>query len=322
MAGDADLDQLLAAPIVAMNDAQADAAATFFELLDRFAFEPAAPDADPSAPRRLRTISFVAERATSAGVERREISLPLLQMIPLGGVTIDSANIRFSLALTADPPTPEPPPPPPGGPVPPSPPSGGVRPKVAEIVPRRAVQLKARIAPASGPAGTEFAGAGGMSVGGGNLEVEMVLRQIDLPAGFLDMIAETQGGMSRRIDAAAGGPAPLFAATISSELPARLAQGQSIAVEIEIAPDPAQVGAEGLALAYAAEPAGAFEAKPSDPIRRIGRERVGGRVKLAIADVREGTALALVVHGTAPAAEGAPRRHSVRLALPPAGPAA
>src|SRR4051812_31791014 len=106
MAGEFDLHQLLAGPVIAMNDAQADAAASFYEIFDQFAFEPAqtaAPGAEP-APRQLRMISFVAERATAEGIERRRISMPLLQMIPIGGIGIDSAKIQFSLAVNAEPP--------------------------------------------------------------------------------------------------------------------------------------------------------------------------------------------------------------------------
>jgi hypothetical protein len=315
MAGEVDLNALLAGPIIAMNDAQADAAASFFELFEQFAFEPPV-DGDPAAPRRLRMISFVAERATAAGVERREISMPLLQMIPIGGVAIDSAKIQFSVALNAEPAKN-----PAGGP---AAAPGAAQAMTGAVAPRRDVTMKARIAP--GPATTAAASAGGAAVGPGNLQVEIVLKQIDLPAGYLDMIAETQGGMSRRLDPPAPAPAPgnvapLFAATLAGELPPRLAPRQRLALILQIVPEPARIGDEGLILEYSADPPGSAELKVPNTLRRTGREPVSGRISVTIGDVREGTIPTIVIEGAADGPNGTPGRHVVRIPLPPIGPA-
>jgi hypothetical protein len=327
VAGEVDLNALLAGPIIAMNDAQADAAASFFELFEQFAFEPPRADAGPSEPRRLRMISFVAERAIASGVERREISMPLLQMIPIGGVAIDTARIQFSVALTADAPPSPPPGPPPVGPRP----AGG---PVAPVAPRRFVMMKARIAPGIGTtaftAADAAGGAGGSAefgTGPGNLQVEIVLKQIDLPAGYLDMIAETQGGMSRRIDEPAPAPGstpdpsvgpPLFAATVRG-LPERLTPGQRLTLVVDITPEPAQIGPAGLALEFAGDPPDAIAARVPNSLRQVGPEPASGRLSLSIGDVREKMETALVIQGAATGPDGVPHRHMVRVPLPPVG---
>lgn len=289
MAGEFDLHHLLAGPIIAMNDAQADAAASFYELFDQFAFEPHADGSTAGEPRRLRTISFIAERATAEGIERRQISMPLLQMIPIGGVAIDSAKMQFALALNAEP-------------LGPTAPATAPAPGAAAA---RAVSMKARIAPtATGAAPT------------GNLQVEIVLKQVDLPAGYLDMIAETQGGMSRLLPQGQAHEAPLFAATLVDVSPPFVVNGARNSVAIEIVPNAALIGEGGLALNFRAEPGDAFTVRAPAALSQLNAERRSGRLDILAREIPAGTELALLIDGTATRADGTQIQHAARLALP------
>lgn len=258
MAGEFDLKQLLAAPVVAMNDAQADAAANFYDMLQAFAFEGPPPAANgavaavDAGPRRLRMISFIAESADADGrLHRREISMPLIQLIPIGGVGIDSARIEFSLAVdveaTATPAT-------------------GLAaitlPRAGDAGRAPPILMKAKIPPTPGsqpgPGGPADS-AGAM----GNLKVDISLKQVDLPNGFLDMIAETQGGTVRPMPALAEPPpeppraeaAPLFTARLKSKPIMSFEPRAPFKVAILIEPVAGLLGPGGLTVALAASPA-------------------------------------------------------------------
>lgn len=301
MAGEFDLHQLLAGPIVAMNDAQADAAASFYELFEQFAFEPQDTAARGGAPeaRSLRMISFVAERATAGGIERRQISMPLLQMIPIGGIAIDSAKIEFSLAVNAEPPA-----------------SARARAGTAApaIAAGRAVALKGRIAPA---AASDAAGAG-------NLRVEIVLKQVDLPAGYLDMIAETQGGMSRIVpEVKADEPqtdpdAPLFTATVREASAKGIRPGEEHVLFLEITPNPELVGRKGLEVEMAAEPKTAFSIEDPSALSHVGTQPRFVRVVLNTSRTlaRGARAVSLVLNGASDGPDGVRRQHIARILLP------
>jgi hypothetical protein len=295
MAGEFDLHQLLAGPIIAMNDAQADAAASFYELFDQFAFEPAAATALADEPRRLRTISFVAERATSEGLERRQISMPLLQLIPIGGVGIDTARIQFSLALNAEP-------------------ASDAPANRAPAAPARAVAMKARIAPTAAAAAPT-----------GNLQVEIVLKQMDLPAGYLDMIAETHGGVSRLMPArdAAADPkpeAPLFTATVREASAPSIVPGRPHVLMLEIVPNPRLIGPKGLDLGFVSEPRRALTIRAAGTFSNLGTEPRTDRVELLLREPAAESELALLISGAAVGPDGVQHEHSIRIPLSRAGP--
>lgn len=293
MAGEFDLHLLLAGPVIAMNDAQADAAASFYELFEQFAFEPAeaaSRGAEPAA-RRLRMISFLAERATPSGIERRQISMPLLQMIPIGGVAIDSAKIQFSLAVNAEP--------------------AASAKRTAAAPVHRAVALKARIAPA---AASETAA--------GNLQVEIMLKQVDLPAGYLDMIAETQGGMSRVVpEAPAAGEeeeAALFSASVRDVSAPQITPGKDYELVLQIVPNPRLIGPDGLQVAFASVPKRAFEIVAPQGVVRSGREPRRELVRILPGDMTRFGAreVALLLEGASTGPDGIRRQHAVSIALP------
>lgn len=292
MAGSFELHQLLAGPVVAMNDAQAEAAARFYEIFERFAFEPeAARTSAEASARHLRVISFVAERPRpDGGMERREISMPLLQMIPMAGVGIDAATLRFAVALTEEPAS-----------------QGGASP--AQRPPRGALPaqsaspvLRGRIAPTSG---------GEQS---GNLQVEIQLRQMDLPGGYLDLLAETQGAVSRprTADQAEN---PLFEARWR-DAPGPASAKDEIRAVAEVTIGPHAAGDEGIEIAVAGSPSGALSlVTPASPIRMS-----HGVYSLRIAARRSGRSargeLGIVLRASSSGVDGPARTHEVLLPIP------
>lgn len=304
MAGEFDLHQLLAGPIIAMNDAQANAAASFYELFEQFAFETPGDSDDvvSSAARRLKMISFIAERAVEGRLERRQISIPLIQMIPMGGIGIDSAKIEFSLAVNAEP-------------------SSAARTTLsaaaAPAAAERAVTLKGRIAPA---AASDAATAG-------NLRVEIMLKQVDLPAGYIDMIAETQGGMSRIVQETAviveADNVKLFTVALLDPTVPAVMPGGEYAIPIEIVPDSSLIGQRGLEIALKSEPERALQiAAPESPIEMGGdpqRERLYVWADQEIAKYGSSTKVAVRLTGTSIGPDGVKREHSVRIILPRKG---
>jgi hypothetical protein len=300
MAGDFDLHQLLAGPIIAMNDAQSEAAGSFYEIFDQFAFEPTVEEAagEAAPPRRLRMISFVAERSTPEGIERRQISMPLLQMIPIAGVTIDSAKIEFSLAVNAEP-------------------AAAARPAAgtAAVGAGRTVALKGQIAPTSGADRAST----------GNLQVEIVLKQADLPAGYINMIAETQGGMSRLVDEPAPGggtdpkpeETPLFTASIMQPQPL-MGPGGEYELSLMIGPIEKWLGPDGLDITFLSWPRRAMRiVTPTEPVRFDRRARPQ-KVRIRVAESaldKNPVDIALVVEGEALGPDGVFRKSSVRFIL-------
>lgn len=297
MAGEFELRQLLAAPVVAMNDAQADAAATFVELLDQFAFEEPASGEARGAPRSLRMIGFVAERAIAGGrVERREISMPLLQLIPLGGIGIDTARLEFTVALTAAP----------AG-------AGQRRTAPAPVgAADRSLVMVGRIAPG---------GAAKPPADGGILKVEINLRQMDLPAGYLDMIAETQGGAVRTLDPEPAeepglpGETALFTAAIrGASARQAVAAGRELRFTLDIKADPRLVGTGGLELRLASDPPRGFALIEPDPVLCLDPGARSVPLAILVAETAAQQPLSLTLSGRATDPQGRERCH--RIALP------
>ncbi|HZF94735.1 MAG TPA: DUF2589 domain-containing protein [Allosphingosinicella sp.] len=293
MAGDFELHELIAAPILAFVEAQAEAAATFYDVLERFAFEEKQPGADAGGARRLRMIAFVAERAGADGtLERREIGIPLLQMIPLSGLGIDTARLQFAVALTAEPA------------------EGRSARREPAAAAARPPCLRGRVAPL----------AGGQPAAGGTLQVEITLRQLDLPAGYLEMIAETQGGIVRPALEARAGPAGpvreqgLFRAALRSALLREFARGRDHELTLHIEPDRRFVGEAGLELQLASDPPNALLFLAPAPWPRL-----SAAPQPVSAAVRAGAAfdpaadIHLVLGGTARGADGIERTDSVRI---------
>jgi hypothetical protein len=329
------LNQLLAGPIIAMNDAQADAAASFYELFEAFAFEtqpPAVSDPDLAlasvaaepAARRLKMISFVAERrAPDGSLEKREISMPLLQMIPIGGIAIDSAKIEFSLAIDTAPDM---------SPAPLASIASAVA-GAAAAPATRPIALKGRMARTQGGAGDSGAA--------GNLKVEINLKQVDLPAGYLDMIAETQGGTSRPLPqddgpappaepappvepsappASKGGEAapPLFTARLESKPLMQFGGGTLFKLFLAFEVFAKRLGPDGLAVTMTPNPRNSLRITAGGEIRLTGLgaepiEMVA--IEGKVGKVTPGGEIAVQIDGSTVQKDGSTSTQSVRIVV-------
>ena len=185
MAEDYDFAELIAAPIKAANDAQADAAANFVEQLERFAFEPHGIDDATNvggAPRELQQVKFQAQTGLDENGEsaKQEIAMPLLQLVPLSGLLIEDAKIEFECDLKARE-------------------RANVAASPAALAMRgvAAANMQTATGQAEQRAPVSLAGSIAKSVGSvagqshGNLKIEMNLKKADLPSGYLDMLANT-----------------------------------------------------------------------------------------------------------------------------------
>ncbi len=93
---DFDLHELLAAPILAMNEAEAQNSARYVELLEEYAFEPA----KAGGIRKLSTLSFSYMRAEPDGTAQlQNVEIPLVQFLPISGVSIETAKLNYALKI-------------------------------------------------------------------------------------------------------------------------------------------------------------------------------------------------------------------------------
>lgn len=93
---DFDLHELISAPIIAMNEAEAQNSARYVELLEDYAFE--APDKDGRRP--LSTLAFSYARAEPDGTASlQNVEIPLIQFLPISGVAIEQAKLNYALKI-------------------------------------------------------------------------------------------------------------------------------------------------------------------------------------------------------------------------------
>lgn len=151
---DFDLMELIAAPIIAMNEAESDNAVRFVELLQDFAFIE-----DPvTGAKKLQNLEFSFDRADADGQIRvQTVSIPLLQFMPIGGVSIDQATLNYALKLQP-----------------------------------QATKKNGRLRMA-GHIADGYEKTTGLS---GNVNIEIKLRQIDLPQGVLTMLETAQAAVT------------------------------------------------------------------------------------------------------------------------------
>lgn len=161
MADEHELWELIAAPIKAMNEAEAAGASRFVELFLDYALEapPRANAARTGAPEaaaapRLREVRFDVMGAGADGeAVPHQLSVPLAQMLPFGGVCIDQATLTFGLSLST-----------------------------AGAAAAPGGRFRGRLAQTQGGQGSDA-----------NFHVEMKLRQMDMPQGMMDLMQQTQG---------------------------------------------------------------------------------------------------------------------------------
>lgn len=330
MADDFDFWKLIAGPIQAMNEAEAASAARFVDLMTEYAFE---PGETPEAPRRLRELSFDMRRIGSNGqVETRRISIPLLQLLPLGGVSIGEATLKFGLSMRAEA----------GGKAAGTPTqadtatadvAGGVSPAAAlrmatsgALQARQAepVRLAGRLARTQGT-------TDGVGQTDANIDIEIKLRQIDLPQGVLTLLQQADGGIEERIEAAPEPepPAPptppedtfeaddLFKVSAVDFSPRDIRAGRALAVDLRVSPR--RKLAEPLVLEIGVEPQGVLERVEPMELPPIASWRDLKLTFLAAEDAARkagGRSVVLLVRGRSRDAEsGRPLLRTVKISL-------
>jgi len=144
------LEELIAAPIIAMNEAEAENAARYVELLDNYAFETSVK----GGLKKLSTLAFSYARIEADGTASlQSVEIPLIQFLPISGVAIDQAKLNYALKLN---PSPE----------------------------KKSGRLKwfGRLAENTGSE-TPLSG---------NINIELHLKQVDVPQGVLSLLEASQ----------------------------------------------------------------------------------------------------------------------------------
>jgi hypothetical protein len=146
---DFDLYELIAAPIIAMNEAEAQNAARYVDLLEDYAFE------DKDGQRKLSTLAFSYARAEADGTASlQSVEIPLIQFLPISGVAIDQAKLNYALKINP----------------------------VADKSPSGRLRMLGRLAE-----NTES-----NSPLSGNINIELHLKQVDMPQGVLSLLETSQ----------------------------------------------------------------------------------------------------------------------------------
>ncbi len=93
-----ELQQLIAAPLISTIEADAMSARKYLDFLMKFAFESFDPITGITGPLRLVTFSYM-EQGADGTTHRREVSIPLLTLIPLPLLHIEEADFDFDIKI-------------------------------------------------------------------------------------------------------------------------------------------------------------------------------------------------------------------------------
>jgi hypothetical protein len=88
---------LIGGPLVAAIEAQASAAKSTADFILDVAYKPLAEGADPNQARELQTVDFIYSR----GTEKASLSVPLLAIVPIPYIRIDTMSINFKANISA-----------------------------------------------------------------------------------------------------------------------------------------------------------------------------------------------------------------------------
>ena len=175
------VEEYLGSTLSSVVKAQGLLSSQLAEFIERVGFEPPSED-EPDAPLRARTFSFEFTRTEvgegDALVSRRvTASLPLLSIVSLPALAIESADIDMDLRIVATeaPPTPQPRPPTPQPRPPAGRPTGPLVPIDRPPLKMWSVPLRPR--PPGSPAPPEAPAAGG-------IRISVTLRRLELPLGL------------------------------------------------------------------------------------------------------------------------------------------
>lgn len=188
------IEDYLGSTLGSLVKAQGMLSSQLAEFIERVGFE--APE-DGEGPLRARTFSFAFDRTeVGAGDElvsrRVTATLPLLSIVTLPALAIDSADIRMDLRIVATEAPPEPPAPeprPPGGP-----PVGPVLPPVR--APLKLWTIPVRPLPRLQPGQPTRSDPATV----GSIRVSVTLRRLDLPLGLERVERLLNEGYSEEID--------------------------------------------------------------------------------------------------------------------------
>lgn len=168
---DFDLHELISAPIIAMNEAEAENSARYVELLEAYAFD-AAEEKDGT--RTLSTLAFSYARVEPDGTASlQSVEIPLIQFLPISGIAIEQAKLNYALKIN-----------------PAADKSSGK------------LRMLGRLAES-----TESS-----SPLSGNINIELHLKQVDMPQGVLSLLETTQRAAQQKtipIEAPIADPVPL-----------------------------------------------------------------------------------------------------------------
>ena len=150
---DFDLYELISAPIIAMNEAEAENSARYVELLQEYAFEKA--EEGETGPRKLSTLAFSYARAEPDGTASlQSVEIPLIQFLPISGIAIEEAKLNYALKINP----------------------------AAEKSDTGRLRMLGRLAE-----NTESS-----SPLSGNINIELHLKQVDMPQGVLSLLETSQ----------------------------------------------------------------------------------------------------------------------------------
>jgi len=221
----------------------------------------------------------------------------MVQLMPLGGVSIDQATLKYGLVMRA----------------------ARQSTDVSRLNPGTAASHSPRLL---GRLGQTVGGTDGPALTtDANLTIEMTFRQIDLPQGILDLLQRTQGG----VEATVGGDSEaketaaeiLFTVDLLKKSSAIVTRGIEFTLDLRI-----EGGSddEPIEIEFTASPTGAFAVRSPRGVQRI----VGARdlsvtilvEKRARLPSSRGTWGLLIAGTTARPHAAEQRSHSVLISLP------
>lgn len=153
---DFNLHELISAPIIAMNEAEAQNSARYVELLEDYAFDTSEKD----GTKTLSTLAFSYARAEPDGTATlQSVEIPLIQFLPISGIAIDQAKLNYALKINP----------------------------AAEKSSGR-LRMLGRLAENNES----------HSPLSGNLNIELHLKQVDIPQGVLSLLETSQQAAQQR----------------------------------------------------------------------------------------------------------------------------
>ena len=246
--------------------------------------------ADPDGHRKLSVLAFSYERAEPDGTTTRQsVEVPILQLLPIGGISIEHARLNYALKVS---------------------PSAKKK--------KGALRFFGRIAE-SAKSETKLSG---------NFDIELNLRQIDLPQGVLSLLESSQNAVKQQEITATPAVEAIPDEFVEIELvemtPQSLVAGQDhkLTLKVGLAPALAERRSE-VRLIFSATPRSALQFPEFNDITISEHLRfeLPFTASSEIGGFKETTLVGLVVDATVKAPSGSPKslRRSFQLPRDPDG---